>query len=71
MTIYSFILFIHVLSATALFVALALEGVITIRVRTSRDIEESQFFVRAFRPLLLVPGAFMRARPRRLSRTGC
>ena len=47
MTIYSAVLFLHVLSAIALFIAFLLEGVIFIRVRSARSIEQARFFTRA------------------------
>src|SRR5579884_2235870 len=40
MTTFSVILFIHVLSAMALFVAIALEGTILARVRGAHNVEE-------------------------------
>ncbi len=49
MTIFSLVLFIHVLSAMALFIAIALEGFLLVRLRSARDRGELQFPVRAFR----------------------
>jgi len=48
-TIFSLVLFIHVLSAMALFIAIALEGFLLVRLRSARDRGELQFPVRAFR----------------------
>lgn len=48
MTLYSSVLFIHVLSAMGFFVALALEGFVFLRIRSAQDIEELRFFLRAF-----------------------
>ena len=54
MTIYSAVLFIHVISAIGLFIALAAEGAILLRIRTARSVEEARFFVRAFQRLRIV-----------------
>ena len=54
MTIYSAVLFLHVLSAIALFIALLLEGVIFIRIRSARSIEQARFFTRAFSRLWVI-----------------
>ncbi len=51
MSVFSFVLFIHVLSAIALFVALTVEGLILFRLRSARTLKELQFFVRASRRL--------------------
>jgi hypothetical protein len=48
MTLYSFVLFVHVVSAIGLFVGLALEGFVFLRIRWAQDAKEMQFFVRAF-----------------------
>jgi Predicted integral membrane protein (DUF2269) len=48
MTLYSFVLFVHVVSAIGLFVGLALEGFVSLRIRWARDVKEMQFFIRAF-----------------------
>ena len=49
MTLYSAVLFFHVLSAIALFIALVLEGAIFVRIRSAWSIEQARFFTRAFR----------------------
>jgi hypothetical protein len=54
MTIYSAVLFIHVISAIGLFIALAAEGAILLRIRTAPSVEETRFFVRAFQRLRIV-----------------
>jgi hypothetical protein len=54
MTIYSAVLFIHVISAIGLFIALAAEGAILLRIRTAPSVEETRFFVRAFHRLRIV-----------------
>jgi hypothetical protein len=51
MNTFSFVLFIHVLSAIALFIALAIEGALLVRLRSAPDREQLQFPVRAFRRL--------------------
>ena len=48
MTLYSFVLFIHVVSAMGLFVGLALEGFVSLRIRVAQNTEQLQFFIRAF-----------------------
>jgi hypothetical protein len=48
MTLYSFVLFVHVVSAIGLFVGLALEGFVSLRIRWAQDVKELQFFIRAF-----------------------
>lgn len=48
MTLYSFVLFVHVVSAIGLFVGLALEGFVSLRIRWAQDARQMQFFVRAF-----------------------
>ncbi len=52
MTLYSFVLFIHVVSAMGLFVGLALEGFVSLRIRVAQDAEQLQLFIRAFNLLL-------------------
>lgn len=47
MTVYSLVLFLHVLSAIALFIAFALEGFVSLRIGLARDQSEMRFFVRA------------------------
>src|SRR5467141_2943099 len=54
MTIYSTVLFIHVVSAIGLFIALAAEGAIFFRIRSTQSIEEARFFVRVFQRLRIV-----------------
>lgn len=56
MNVFSIVLFIHVLSAIALFIGLALEGVILFRLRAARGLEQSRFFVRASRRLGVIYG---------------
>jgi len=56
MNVFSIFLFIHVLSAIALFIALALEGVILFRLRSARGLDQSRFFVRASRRLGVIYG---------------
>ena len=51
MTFFSFVLFIHVLSAMAVFVAFALEGVILLRLRSAETLEQLRFPSAAFRRL--------------------
>jgi xanthosine utilization system XapX-like protein len=53
---FSFVLFIHVLSAIALFVAIALEGALLFRLRSARDRGELQFPVNGFRRLGMIYG---------------
>lgn len=48
MSLYSFVLFIHVVSAIGLFVGLAVEGCVSIRIGRAADIEQMRFFARAF-----------------------
>jgi hypothetical protein len=48
---FSLVLFIHVLSAIGLFIAIALERFLLVRLRSARDRGELQFSVRAFRRL--------------------
>ena len=50
----SAVLFVHVLSALALFVALALEATVLVRVRSSRNVAEARASVRAFQRLRVV-----------------
>ena len=50
----SAVLFVHVLSALALFVALALEATVLIRVRSSRSIEQARASVHAFQRLRVI-----------------
>jgi hypothetical protein len=47
MTLYSFVLFAHVVSAICLFVGLALEGFVFLRIRGARDAKQMQFFIGA------------------------
>jgi hypothetical protein len=47
MTLYSFVLFLHVLSGMGFFVALALEGFVSVRVRLAQDSEQLRFVVQA------------------------
>ena len=54
MSIYSVILFIHVVSAIALFVGLTLEGGIFIRVRSAENLEQLRLFVRVFQRLRII-----------------
>ncbi len=54
MTIYSTVLFIHVVSAIGLFIALAAEGAILFRIRSAQSVEEVRFFIRVFQRLRLV-----------------
>src|SRR5487761_62421 len=51
MTLYSFVLFLHVVSAIGLFVALALEGLISLRIGWAQNADEMRFFIRAFQRL--------------------
>lgn len=51
MTVFSIVLFIHVLSAIAVCVALVLEGAILVRIRSAQNAGQLQFPVRAFRRL--------------------
>lgn len=48
MTLYSLVLFVHVVSAIGLFVGLALEGFVSLRIRWAQDAQQMQFFLRAF-----------------------
>ena len=54
MTIYYTVLFIHVVSAIGLFIALAAEGAIFFRIRTAQSVDETQVFVGAFQRLRMV-----------------
>jgi hypothetical protein len=54
MTIYSTVLFIHVVSAIGLFIALAAEGAIVFRIRTAQSVDETRFFVGVFQRLRIV-----------------
>jgi hypothetical protein len=54
MKIYSTVLFIHVVSAIGLFIALAAEGAIFFRIRSAQSVEEVRFFIRAFQRLRIV-----------------
>jgi len=54
MTLYSVVLFIHVVSAIGLFIALAAEGAIVFRIRSAQSLEETRFFIRAFQRLRMV-----------------
>jgi hypothetical protein len=51
MTLFSVVLFIHVLSALALFIAIAFEGAILARMRAAHDIAELRLSVSASRRL--------------------
>ena len=51
MTVFSFVLFIHVLSAITVGVALVLEGMILLRLRSAENQDQLRFPVRAFRRL--------------------
>jgi xanthosine utilization system XapX-like protein len=51
MTLFSFVLFIHVLSAMAIFVAFAFEGVILLRLRSAETLEQLGFPSSSFRRL--------------------
>ena len=48
MSLYSFVLFIHVMAAIGLFVGLALEGFVSIRIGRAREREQMRFFTRTF-----------------------
>src|ERR1700722_12972044 len=54
MTISSFVLFVHVVSAIGLFIALAAEGAMTYRIRSAQSVEQVRFLVRAFQRLRIV-----------------
>jgi hypothetical protein len=54
MTIYSAVLFIHVVSAIGLFIALAAEGAIVFRIRSARSVEQARFLIRVFQSLRIV-----------------
>ena len=54
MTIYSTVLFLHVVSAIGLFIALAAEGAIVFRIRAAQSVEEARFFIRAFQRLRII-----------------
>jgi hypothetical protein len=54
MTIYSVVLFIHVVSAIGLFIALAAEGAILFRIRTAQSVEQVRFFIRAVQRLRII-----------------
>jgi hypothetical protein len=54
MTIYSVVLFIHVVSAIVLFVALAAEGAIEFRIRSAQSVQQARFFIRAFQRLRII-----------------
>ena len=54
MTIYSAVLFIHVVSAIGLFIALAAEGAIFFRIRSAQSLAEARFFIRAFQRLRII-----------------
>lgn len=54
MTIYYTVLFIHVVSAIGLFIALAAEGAILFRIRSAQSVEEARFFIRVFQRLRTV-----------------
>ena len=48
MSLYKFVLFIHVVSAIGLFVGLAVEGFVSIRIGGAADTGQMRFFTRAF-----------------------
>jgi hypothetical protein len=54
MTIYSVVLFLHVVSAIGLFVALAAEGAILFRIRSAQSAEEARFFIGAFHRIRVI-----------------
>ncbi|MBO0911339.1 MAG: hypothetical protein J2P13_06060 [Acidobacteria bacterium] len=56
MTLYSVVLFVHVLAAIALFIAIAFEGAILRRLRTAQNLEELEHSARASRRLGAVYG---------------
>ena len=51
MTLFSIVLFVHVLSAIAVCTLLVVEGAILMRMRSARNVEQLQFPTRAFRRL--------------------
>jgi hypothetical protein len=53
-TIYYTVLFVHVVSAIGLFIALAAEGAIFFRIRTAQSVDETRFFVGAFQRLRII-----------------
>jgi hypothetical protein len=57
MILYSFVLFIHVVSAIGLFVGLALEGFVFLRIRWAEDAVQMKFFILVFERLrwILIP----------------
>ena len=48
MSLYSLVLFIHVMAAIGLFVGLALEGFVSIRIGKAADADQMRFFIRVF-----------------------
>jgi hypothetical protein len=54
MKIYSVVLFIHVVSAIGLFIALAAEGAIVFRIRTAQSVDEARYFIGAFQRLRMI-----------------
>jgi hypothetical protein len=54
MTSYSVVLFIHVVSAIGLFIALAAEGAIVFRIRAAQSVNKARFFIRAFQRLRII-----------------
>jgi hypothetical protein len=54
MTIYSAVLFIHVLSAIGVFLALTAEVPILFRIRTAESLEQVRFFIRVFQRLRII-----------------
>lgn len=54
MTIYSAVLFIHVISGIGLFLALAAEGAIVFRIRSAQSVGETRFFIRVFQRLRII-----------------
>ncbi len=51
MTVYSLVLFIHVVSAIGLFIAFALEGFVSLRIGWSQSADEMRFFLGAIERL--------------------
>jgi hypothetical protein len=54
MRIYATVLFIHVVSAIGLFIALAAEGAVFFRIRSAQSVEEVRFGIRVFQRLRIV-----------------
>lgn len=51
MTLYSLVLFVHVVSAIGLFIAFSLEAFVSLRIGWAQDAGQMQFFVKAFERL--------------------